>query len=203
MRRILVGSRCWETIESKMPPSHDPTIPNPPSCAFAPCGHPTPPQDDLIYISRQILDHVPPGEGEYLLIRDPYLILLERRGTYCNIIYWIAVPQLWAIACTYPDTTLPTLRFCAYAPCGEPMPASSDLIELARSILEHTPHHPGDAKYLLLRDRHIMVVQRTGSHHPILYWTTVPGLWARSVPMEQLLPQPPLNIPAQLLVNRP
>ena len=81
------------------------------------------------------------------------------------------------------------------------MPPQDDLIYIARQILAHTP--PGDGRYLLVRDPYLMMTQRTGTLHDIIYWISVPELWARAIPPEKLHVVPPLDVPAQLLVKRP
>ena len=140
------------------------TYSGPPACETAPLGipgEPLPPQDDLVEISRQVLAHAPAGPGEWLLIRDPYLILLEcGSGGLCDLSFWIAIPQLWGRDRGDFESRLPILPYCAYAPCSQPMPASDELMGLARDILNAPPAR--DGKSLLVRDPHIMVTKTDG-----------------------------------------
>ena len=180
---------------------------SPPACESAPLGipgEPLPPQDDLVEISRQVLAHVPAGPGEWLLIRDPYLMVLECGiGGRCDLSYWIAIPQLWGRNRDAAESRLPTLPYCAYAPCSQPLPASNDeMLGLARSILDGPPP-ARDGKSLLIKDPYIMVAENRGDDRTILFWTTVAELYARSISRYQLHPQPPLTIPASLWVDRP
>ena len=161
-----------------------------------------PPQDDLVEISRQILAHVPAGPGEWLLIRDPHLILLKSPdGNRCTLSYSITIPQLWGRNRNVTELNLPILPYCSYAPCSQPMPASDEILDLARDVLAHPPPSR-DGKSLFVRDNHLMVVTTADNHRTVQFWTTVAELQARSIAGHLLQPQPPLATPASLWVDR-
>ena len=172
-----------------MAPRFTPT--GPPACESAPLGipgEPLPPQDDLVEISREVLAHAPAGPGEWLLIRDPYLMILEcGSGGRCDLSYWIAIPQLWGRDRDIAESRLPTLPYCAYAPCSQPMPASDEMLGLARGILSGPPP-ARDGKSLLISDPYIMIAENTGNNRTILFWTTVAELYARSISQRSVTP---------------
>ena len=195
MHPPLEGMAPHSTSSSSSPPARE----APPQAIFI---GPPPPQDDLVEISRQILAHVPEGPGEWLLIRDPHLILLKcHPGGCCDLAYSITIPQLWGRNRNATEINLPTLPYCSYAPCSQPMPASAEILDLARDVLA-SPPPSRDGRSLFVRDNHLMIVATMGSHRTIQFWTTVAELQARSIAGHQLQPQPPLATPASLLVDR-
>ena len=175
-----------------MTPSPRTSPPEPPPAPALLRGDPLPPQDvqgDVVYLTRQILTFAPEENGQYLLVRGPFLAVVKKERPVVDIMYW----GTNSFRRVYFDPSIPSTvghRITAFPPFAvvpSPSPPQDSLVTLTREFFASIPD--GTGRVLFVEDPYVVLAEKQETSQEILFWCTFEDLQAKEIPLPAPLPE--------------